>query len=69
MTEETLTYRRPVKTEADGYRAGFASGESVPRGPDDFDYVHAWNVGGANYQRGFILGLKAGSEPKTPQEG
>lgn len=35
-----------MKTEADGYRDGLASGKRVPREPDYFDAVPAGNVGG-----------------------
>lgn len=54
-----------MKTEADGYRDGLASGKRVPREPDDFDAVHAGNVGGPQYAKGFLRGVADAGKPQS----
>lgn len=45
------------RTEAEGYQDGLASGQRVPREPDDTDRVHAGNFGGKDYATGFLRGV------------
>ena len=54
-----------TKTGEQGYQDGLRSGARVPREPDDFDAVHAANVGGTDYAEGFIRGVRDGSDGST----
>lgn len=47
-----------VLTEDEGYRDGLASGQRVPREPDECDAVHSGNLGGPDYARGFMRGVE-----------